>query len=61
LQACTEAQILTGCVVQQMETPEDITDLLKTYTKAVAEKPAKYVQWKLCNPTPVTSDKNLWS
>lgn len=55
LQACTEAQILTGYVVQQLETPEDITDLLKTYTKAVAEKPAKYVQCKLCNPSFLTS------
>jgi hypothetical protein len=44
LQACTEAQILTGCVVQQLETPDDITDLLKTYTKAVAEKPDVILQ-----------------
>jgi hypothetical protein len=42
-EACKKAQILTECVVQQLETPEDITDLLKTYTKAVAEKPGKKI------------------
>jgi hypothetical protein len=42
-EACKKAQIVTECVVQQLETPEDITDLLKTYTKAVAEKPGKKI------------------
>lgn len=42
-EACKKAQILTECVVQQLETPEDIADLLKTYTKAVAEKPGKKI------------------
>lgn len=40
-EAVTDAQLLTGCVVQMLDTPEDITDLVRSYTKAVAEKPSK--------------------
>ncbi|VDI57341.1 crossover junction endonuclease EME1 [Mytilus galloprovincialis] len=40
-EACAEVQLQTGCVVQMLETTEELTDLIKTYTKAVAEKPAK--------------------
>ena len=34
---------MTGSVVQFIETDEELTDLVKTYTKAVAEKPSKFV------------------
>ncbi|XP_052071329.1 crossover junction endonuclease EME1-like isoform X2 [Mytilus californianus] len=40
-EACAEVQLQTGCVVQMLETTEEITDLIKIFTKAVAEKPAK--------------------
>ncbi|KAJ8318353.1 hypothetical protein KUTeg_003444 [Tegillarca granosa] len=39
-QAVTDTQLQTGSMVYMMETGEEIAEFIRTYTKAVAEKPA---------------------
>lgn len=36
-------QLETGCNYQLLDTSKDLSDLVKTFTKAVAEAPLKYV------------------
>ncbi|KAL3876048.1 hypothetical protein ACJMK2_033933 [Sinanodonta woodiana] len=40
-ESVTDAQLQTGCMTLMIETAEDVGDLVKRFTKAVAEKPAK--------------------
>ena len=40
-EALTDTFLHTGCGNYMIESPEDVADLVKRFTKAVAEKPAK--------------------
>lgn len=41
LQAFVEVQLLTGCIVQQVGTDDELANQIKLFTKAVADKPNK--------------------
>lgn len=40
-EALTDAQLHTGCNIKFMESGQDVADLIRTFTKAIAEKPSK--------------------
>lgn len=40
-EVATDAQLHTGCNIMFMETEQDVADLVRTFTKAIAEKPSK--------------------
>ncbi|XP_059155576.1 crossover junction endonuclease EME1-like isoform X2 [Physella acuta] len=40
-EAFVEVQLITGCVVQHVDSDEDLANYIKYYTKAVRDKPAK--------------------
>ena len=41
LQAVTDTQLQTDCMVYMLETCEEVAEYLRTFTKAVADKPGK--------------------
>ncbi|XP_041362650.1 crossover junction endonuclease EME1-like isoform X2 [Gigantopelta aegis] len=47
-EALVDAQLHTGCIVKLLDTGEDVANLVKTFTKAVADKPVK--KDRLTNP-----------
>ena len=40
-EAVTDTQLQTGCCTGMLETQEEVADLLRRFSKAVAERPAK--------------------
>ena len=40
-EAVTDTQLQTGCSTFMIESQEDVADLLRRFSKAVAERPAK--------------------